>query len=272
MRFVWSIIALFLAMFLASTAFASATIKAVKTQISQNPQNNFSGDDPTYMLTLRCPLTASRYASSRIAVFRTDLDDGKDYAIVSGHGLRTQGVSDIVTEIGGQKIKGCFVMDFSGHQSVVDGFALSENFKAGTRTDWGIIRFEAMPTHNLVRYNLPHIAWESLKHDPVPVHFAFARGLRDQSQNCEILPSRYQVLTGEQFDGVMAHNCRAISGQSGSPLSLGGDKKDLLLGIHLGSTWMLRSPVTGRPEFQGFVRVIDDAMVSEIKTLMERLP
>ena len=281
MRIVWSILALFLALCFTSLASAASTIKMITTQTLEPSRRTDSigarvnamdigamEHDPTYMLSLRCPLSTSEYISSRIAVLRTHLNDGNDYAIISGHGLPTQS-AEVMSQ---PKSKGCFVMDFSGNRQAVDGFALSESYAAGTRTDWGVIRFKAMPTQNLVRYNLPNISWESIKNSPVPARFAFACGLRDHNQNCEILPSRYQVLTGKQFDGVMAHNCRAIGGQSGSPLSLSGDKDDLLLGIHLGRTWMLKSPVTGRPEFQGFVRVIDGAMVDEINTLVERLP
>ena len=233
---------------------------------------------PTYMLTLSCVIDERLRAISRVTPFKTHHDDGQDYGLISGHGLPLAEISvGVQHSRNHQKDKGdaagqCYVQDFSGHKIPINGFTLADDYKAGTRSDWAVIRFNRIPTEGLMRYDLPDIEWQALAHKTVPVRFAAARGLRNHDQSCAVLPMRYQVLKGLQFDGVMPHDCYAIAGQSGSPLSLAGQDETLLVGIHLGRTWMLRSPVTGRPEHQGFARVIDAAMIADIDAIVKAMP
>jgi len=257
-----------LALLVNFSAHAATWITSFKNQDSFNRSidtiANGDHQDMTHMLALKCRLSDGKTILSRIAVFQTDDENGLDYALVTGHGLVWMNNKK-------RKDSPCIVQDFSGNQRPVLNYALSDNYKEATQSDWGIIRFKAMPTKALIRYELPNIAWQSLSEEKIPVRFAVARGLKTNAQDCEILPQKYNVLAGHEFKSVVAHNCQAIGGQSGSPLSLHAEAKDLLLGIHIGRTWTLNTPITGKPGFQGFARIIDDKMLGDIQKMMKEM-
>lgn len=229
---------------------------------------------PTHMLVLKCPSSETHFRGSRAAVLdlggvdlkaRDDKSGGMtsaemDFGLVAGHGL-----------IGpdGSRTKGCYVQDFAGRSSPVTAMRLARGYRAGTAADWGLIQFPRMETKNLIRYSLRaadfsqlNTASQSAKHS----RFASARGRPENGQGCQILPRRRAGLSGEKFAGILAHDCDAVGGQSGAPLS---STHNELLGIHLGTTWTVRSPFTGRPARHGYLRSLDEAMVAQISALAQ---
>lgn len=67
----------------------------------------------------------------------------------------------------------------------------------------------------------------------------------------------------------MAHNCRAVAGQSGTPVST---PQNELLGIHLGTVWTVHSYFTGGPARYGYLRRLDGDMVKAIRRAAVNMP
>lgn len=219
-------------------------------------------DPQTHMLSLKCPLANTQYRLSRVTVL--DMGDaaigesGKvDTALVSGHGI---------VHTDGRLAKDCFVQDFSGQKRYVTSMRLAPNYRKGSANDWGVIKFKRMKTRNLVRYSLNPAShdFEINQLDKFETRFATARGRPENGQACQILPRKYSGLNGAEYVGVLAHDCSVIAGQSGTPFS---SPTNELLGIHLGRSWMLRLPDTGRPGHRGYLRKLDADIIAEILTL-----
>lgn len=244
---------------------ASSTIAPLMHDLEPSELSNSMQLQKTHMLVLKCMTDDFKVRQSRIAV----LDVGRegqwrrhDAALVSGHGLQAPegGISE-----------NCFVQDFEGSTEPVVIKRLAPNYTPGKAADWGVITFKRVKTPNLIRYSLRSMPWSKFSAVGHEVQFAQARGLPENSQSCNLLERKYAGFTGDGFEGVFAHTCRAISGQSGAPLSLRYGGANVLVGIHLGHSWMLRAPVTGRPTNQAYMRALDDKMIGQIHTILDEI-
>ena len=245
-----------------SSVTEASTIAPTKglTHYSSSPLGAGVGAaNKTHMLVLKCPINEKQITMSRVAVLNVKDGARDDIALVTGHGIANE---DGVFE------KGCFVQDFEGKSRKVKSVRLAPNYVSGTSSDWGLIKFSRIRTKNLVRYpmEVAEVLVNQDGHHLLPTRFSTARGMPENGQDCAIIPRKYSGLKGTGFSGVLAHNCLAMSGQSGSPFS---SKTDDLLGIHIGSTWSLASQFTGEPGHQGFLRLFDSTMVEEISTLIQ---
>jgi hypothetical protein len=214
----------------------------------------------THMLVLKCPSKEGYSRVSRVSVLDLRGESGAgpdmDIALVSGHGL--------IGPDGGLS-EGCFVQDFAGGSAAVSALRIAPDYRAGTAADWGLIAFPRMKTRGLIRYPLRAADISELEAgagEGAFSRFASARGRPENGQNCKILPRRFAGLKGQGYDGVLAHNCRAIAGQSGAPFSTAQNE---LLGIHLGTVWTVYSPFTGRPARYGYLRRLDADMIKAIR-------
>lgn len=200
------------------------------------------------MLRLECKSPDGTHAQSRAAVLNIG-DPKYDFAFATGHAVPSE--------------RPCVVKDFAGGQSPVSLIRLADGYQPGQRTDWAIIRFDKIRTRDLVRYNLDPIEnIESLTEKQF--EFARARGLQSISQKCSL-----SILNFSQGNRRVVHDCKAVPGQSGSPLTKWVDGEPMLVGLHIGHLWMFQSPETGRPDKKGYINLFDQETVDEINSVIE---
>lgn len=204
------------------------------------------------MLRLQCSTAnVTKINQSRLAVLKTS-SDVYDYGLATGHGVPDD--------------RPCIVRDFDGRFAPVDMIAFANDYKPGTRTDWAILRFEKIKTPNLVRYAINPVPSNS-PIDNMEINFARAKGLPDNKQTCHI-----EVLDFNNGDQKVSHTCRSIKGQSGTPVTKMVNGEESLIGLHIGELWMLKSPKTGRPSRKGYISLLDEEIVSEIKQIIRDNP
>jgi len=242
----------------ASLGAIGTTSLTYASTTTQNPS-----DLTTNILALKCYNPEGTITVSRIAVLDvSELDDSihnkkYDFALVAGHGLNAD--------------RPCHVSDFNGNKSRLLFHTLPRNYESGTQNDWGLIKFKKLKTRNMVRYKLiPAISkFDDLEDlDEVDVNFARARSLPDNLQTCQIKSLTFSNTT--QSNKVLSHNCMAIGGQSGSPLTYEIGNETRLIGLHLGTLWMINSPLTGKPDRVGFVKVFDEGTINQIKVMLHK--
>ncbi len=220
--------------------------------LNANPSNN------TSVLNLYCRDDDGRYFQSRIALINSS-DPKADYAITTAHGF---------TPTNGKHLTNCYVRSFKHVYKLTDVF-IANDFKPGSATDWAIIKLPRITKNDIVRYKLPEFSLPSqnaFKQQANIVTFPKARGLGHNSQTCLSLPGAY---VGIIESNVLAHDCRVTGGQSGSPLATSYLGQDVLIGIHLGQSFIVQSPVTLRPERMGYFRFFDRVMVENIDTAIK---
>lgn len=172
-----------------------------------------------------------------------------DFALVSGHGLYPDA--------------DCFISDFQGNKRKVLTKNFAKNYQSGTETDWALVSFKRIKGAHIKRYNLDgYLETPSALHN-ASISFARARGLPQNSQNCKIAVVKSK--TAERSSPLFSHNCHAISGQSGSPLTQSLDGRHNLIGLHLGYIWVLKSPITGKPGHLNILRPYDKEISDEIR-------
>lgn len=199
------------------------------------------------MLRLVCEGDANTTRISRIAVLET-ADSKYDFGFATGHALPTE--------------RPCIVRDFEGRSSPVNLIRYADGYKSGDRTDWAVIRFDKVSTKGLVRYVLDPIR-DLDELETEQFSFAQARGLSENAQSCKL-----SILDFKNGRQRVTHNCRAISGQSGSPITRIVDGQHKLVGLHIGHLWMFESPETGRPDRKGYINLLDDRTVEEIQMVI----
>lgn len=202
------------------------------------------------MLRLRCAYQTNISLQSRIAVL--DIADPKyDYALAAGHAVPED--------------RPCDAQDFNGVSERVDIIRFPPNYRAGEKTDWAVIRFPRIDNPNLVRYRLEPLAdLENL--EGVEVRFAKALGLSENSQKC-----RLTLLRFSETDQKVAHDCRGVPGQSGSPVTRIVEGEHRLVGINVGRIWMFESPQTGRPDRKGYINLFDQQIIEDIGNLIAEI-
>lgn len=226
---------------------AAASTPVTIEALNANPSNT------TSVLNLYCHNDDGQYFQSRIALIKSS-DPNSDYAVSTGHGF---------TPTNGKSLTNCHVKSF-GKSYQLSGIHIANAFVPGSATDWAIIKLPRIRDAGIVRYKLPNFSKPSqlaFQHQANLVTFPKARGLSHNSQTCLSLPAAY---AGIKETNIMAHDCRVIAGQSGSPVAASHNGQDVLIGIHLGQSFILQSPVTRRPESFGYFRFFDQKMVQDI--------
>lgn len=199
------------------------------------------------MLRLLCDGANKQETQSRIAVL--DIGDPKyDFGFATGHAIPPE--------------RPCAVKDFDGKQRSVDLIRLADGYKSGEKTDWAIIRFDKISTRQLVRYQLEPVEDFGPLNQQI-ILFARAMGLPENAQPCML-----DLLDFKNGFYRMTHDCRAVRGQSGSPLTRIVDGKHKLVGLHVGHLWMFPAPDTGRPDRRGYVNLVNRDTISEIQTII----
>lgn len=206
------------------------------------------------MLVLKCANSETSVFLSRLAVLDIPQSRKMDFALVSGHALPLQ--------------RPCFVQDFEGQRRNVDLIDYAKNYKVGTTHDWALISFRKMKTKNLIRYPLSPITDHIIDFKTADISFAKARGLPENSQICRLLPLIGPLKTHTNAPSPYFHNCRAIPGQSGSPMTTQVNGQDYLVGLHIGRSWFFKSPYTGRADRHGSVALFSSEMVDEINDII----
>ena len=230
-----------------ATASTPVSIETVRTAPSNTPS----------AINLYCHDGDESYYQSRIALFRSK-NKTSDYAVTTAHGIGAAKNASL---------ENCHVQLFDKKYALQDVY-IPENYVAGKSTDWAIVRLPRIKESNVTRYTLPQFLNHSqdvFQHEPNLVTFPRARGLGFNMQTCLSLPS---IFAGIEEKNILAHDCDVIAGQSGSPLSISQNGEDILIGIHLGKSFMLKSPLTKRPANFGYFRFFDDEIVREIDSVL----
>lgn len=213
---------------------------------------------PTHAIFLKCKASENSTYQSKGAILEVPegLKDSKtDVALVTGHGLIAEA--------------DCFVSDFHGNSEKVLTKSFAKNYQSGTETDWAIISFKRLKGRHIKRYDIDNFVADTASLHNAPISFARARGLPQNSQNCKA--AVFTLHTQNDSGPVFSHGCRAISGQSGSPVTqdIGGQHK--LIGLHLGYMWTIKSPATGKPGKFNFWRPYDKDMSAEVKQVLSEM-
>ena len=201
------------------------------------------------MIRLICNGADAQFRKSRIAVLDVG-DPVYDFGFATGHALPSE--------------RPCRVKDFSGGEESVNLIRLSDGYQSGEKTDWAVIRFDKLSTKGLVRYQLDPLEDLTLL-DQKQFSFAQARGLRQNSQKCKL-----SVLDFANGRRRVTHDCRAVKGQSGSPITRIVEGKHRLVGLHIGHLWMFDSPATRRPDRAAYINLLDRETVDEIESLISQ--
>jgi len=90
-----------------------------------------------------------------------------------------------------------------------------------------------------------------------------ARGLPENAQSCKL-----SILDFDTGHHRVTHDCRAVPGQSGSPITRLSNGEHMLVGLHIGHLWMFKSPETGRPDRKGYINLLDKPTIDEIESLI----
>lgn len=213
---------------------------------------------PTHAIFLKCRLGENRISQSKGAIL--DLPKGlseskKDFALVTGHGLHPKA--------------DCYISDFQGNSRKVLTKTFAKDYQSGTPTDWALISFKRIKGPHIKRYNLENYLENPSTLNDTAISFARARGLPQNDQNCKI--AVIALKTRKVSQPVFSHNCRAIPGQSGSPLTQEFEGDNHLIGLHLGNVWTLKSPLTGKPGRLNILKPYDKQMADEVRQTLNQM-
>ena len=147
--------------------------------------------------------------------------------------------------------------------------SFADNYEAGTDTDWALVSFKKFKGDHIKRYDINDYLEDITLLDDTPVSFAEARGLPSNTQKCRLDLIKFKSGT-QSNNRYVSHDCHAIPGQSGSPITRMNNGGHSLVGIHLGSIWTLYSPVTGKPGRLNFIKLYDQNMATEIKRKIQQ--
>lgn len=230
--------------------------------ISLDHKNPHIPSSQIHTLAIQCPYEGKTVMASRLAVLETSKtwkSGTLDAGLTTAHGLLGKD---------GQPLEGCYILDFTGKKHKVRTIKAADDYIAGSATDWALVTFKRIKNPDMVRYAVadPMSAerFDLMAEDRLPVLFSSARGLPQSGQNCSLYPRRYAGLTSDKYRGLLLHDCRAISGQSGAPVSIKRGGKDVLVGMHLGNMFVLQSPYMSRPATHNFMRILDDDLRADI--------
>jgi len=220
-----------------------------------------SSFDETSVLSLYCQLAPDQYFQSRLAILET-LDKDFDFGLTTAHGLVDEN-ERILTN--------CNVLGLDGKLHPIEMTFVPMNYGAGTETDWAVLKVRKFKDEDLRRHKLPLFSEALIREFKTAanlVQFARSRGIGVNNQNCMSLPGDF---AGLKSGSILVHDCRAFPGQSGSPLTLRIENQSTIVGIHLGKSFIVRSPVTQKPENLGYFRFVDPEFVLEIESAIRSL-
>lgn len=257
------------------TASASSVVDTrVQDSYSQNPYsqglqyNNLEAAQVKNSVRLRCDVGAGRVKQSRALVLQLDetaVGLGEyEVALTTAHGLLDQNA---------EVLDACQIMDARGQSHKVEYIAPASNTQSGTRSDWAIIVFKKPKDSRLLRYELPDFVptsqFEKMATDDFSVKFSTAIGLSYNGQSCSLISRKTAGLLGARYLGFLAHDCFAVSGQSGTPISVLNDGVPVVLGMHVGNSFSFGEPSKNvAPRFYGYMRVFDKGFVEEVEQLL----
>lgn len=243
--------------FASSAVFISAEASTITHKTDLLP-TEITKTSPTHAVFLKCNLSGNKISQSKGAILELPIglkNSKRDFALVTGHGLKAD--------------TDCFVSDFQGNSRKVLTKIFAKNYKPGTETDWALISFKRIKGPHIKRYNFESYSETPSRLHDAPISFARARGLPQNSQNCKV--AVVAIRTQDTSKPIYSHTCRAIPGQSGSPLTQSSDGREHLIGLHLGHMWMLRSPLTGKPGQINIMRPYDKQMADEIRHALSKV-
>lgn len=216
---------------------------------------------------LRCRL-GDVLRQTRAVVLRTGEGvprlPGYEIALTTGHGLEGDP---------SELLKTCSVLDAQGKLQTLRHIAFAPHYQPGTPSDWAVIVFKENKKGGFVRYRLPDFVssgeFANMASRHLRVKFSRAIGLPYNLQDCELVPRKIAGLQGEIFLGFIAHDCDAVPGQSGSPVSVYANGVSVILGIHVGRSFSLGQPRKNEPaRFFGYMRIIDEGLMHNLNTLL----
>jgi len=231
---------------------------------------NNTGDGINALL-LNCKISEQTYKRSFASVLQLTIEDSAknkyDVAITTGHGL----VGD-----DGELLDNCFVSYPGSEKFPVTDAKLAPNYKPGTPSDWAVITFPKIENESLIRYsvgeNISQKTFQDFAELRPSVLFSTARGLPVNGQDCEIEPRRFAGLRHQNFIGFLSHTCRAIAGQSGTPISVVRNQEPILIGVHIGSSMVYGYPTINTPLYhRGYMREIDTEFMAEFSKILTSL-
>ena len=233
-------------------AHASSLIESLEPEVVEFPLQLSA-------MTLSCPAAEGQYYQSKIALLESGSEQ-HDFALTTAHGV-VQGLDPAG--------RSCFVIDMKGKRRHVLGAYFAEGYEPGTSTDWAVLKLKKIKANSYTRFALAEIESDVLvSNGSVDVAFPKAIGIGYNTQPCKVYPSE---MLGIPHSKILSHDCRVVGGQSGSPISVTRNEEFLLIGVHLGSAFSYRSPITHQPEHMGYFRSIDLEMHEEIVSAVEML-
>ena len=251
--------------------FASNIVThSIGNERTKNQALNDNGDEINALL-LNCRMSENSSKKSFAAVLKFTNEDGingkYDIAITTGHGLFGEG---------GERLNNCFVSYPGGAKFPVTDAKLAPNYQPGTPSDWAVIVFPKIHQERLIRYtvsnNISQKSFEAFSELRPSVLFSTARGMPVNGQSCEIEPRRIAGLRHQNFIGFLSHTCRAIAGQSGTPISVIRNQQPVLIGIHIGSSMVYGYPTLDTPlYYRGYMREIDTEFMAEFSKILTSL-
>ena len=266
-------------LFLASLFLASCLINLpavgsdiVATKETTNHQHKhaaYSGQISA--LRVSCLVSKGKNRKSFAAVLKIETAPDKkqkfDVAITTGHGL---------VDKRGNLLNNCSVSYPGSEKYPIKLTKLANNFKPGSPTDWAVIVFTKIKTDNLTRYyfgtDVSRRTIDAFAESKLPVVFATARGIPVNGQTCKIEPRRFAGLAKKRYIGLLSHNCRAIAGQSGSPISVFQQNTPILIGIHLGNSMIYGYPTMNTPlHYKGYFRSIDEEFMASFSNYLAEI-
>ena len=236
-----------------STSIANAATLTPRFE----PQVKNSNNAINHAIFLKCDIDEKRSLQSKGVILKLPryLEKSRhEFALVTGHGLK--------------ETRKCYVEDFKGHSRQVKSLHLAPNYKAGTNSDWAIVSFRSFAGDHIKRYDIENYFGDLSMLDNETVSFAQARGLPANTQKCRLalISLQTDIFKSEPF---VSHDCKAIDGQSGSPITRIENGVHRLIGLHLGNIWTLNSPLTGKPGRLNFLRPFDEQLSQEIKQVIK---
>lgn len=265
---IWASMALVFAAFSPNLSLGAKLVYSEKAAISTPGPGEYTG---AHTLEVRCSMGDDKIKISRMSIL--DIPKAKntnlDFGITTGHGLLDDHRS-ILTD--------CRVHDFKGKSYDINNIHVAKNYGPGTANDWAIISFERAKKSQVIRYALANAIsvneFDELARSELQLSFASARGLADGNQRCIALPRQTVGMNTENYAGLLPHSCKAISGQSGAPLSVVRNNRNVLLGLHIGHAFWVGVPDQDKPARHGYMRILDDDLIAAINTnvttLMEK--
>ncbi len=251
-----------ISVFGSNTVTSSFNGKRAKKQLLNVQKNEINA------LALNCEISENKIRKSFATVLRLSTKDKfeqkYDVAITTGHGL---------LGADGNLFANCFV-SYPGSENIpVTAAKLAPNFKVGTPSDWGVIIFPTIKQGKLIRYsvgdNFSQKSFEGFAEMRPSVLFSTARGLPTNGQNCSVEPRRFAGLGHKKFLGFLSHTCRAIPGQSGTPISIIQNQNPILIGIHVGNSMVYGYPTMNTPlHYRGYMRGIDAVFMTEFSKVL----